>query len=416
MLRFQDVIRDLDKSEFNLGTRQRDAGSSQQHRRPSFIDIPGSFLELGGDIETQRTTASSADNHDKNAQTKPLARVRANFSRFNPFKEDSSIRKATQRSMSRRSSKETISSNKTFDFANLSLPSSKRSKARMSANVTQQSNKYGAYLHVPESFNTEKYTNETLEIASWRLSAIPSEEFWAVEEAMMILDMNHKGRFDQQSFNRSFDTRLSQANVPKVRKPEYELPKRPRTMSLPPRPPKGRLRSKHLDSLPPTSSSHPEDEIAEYSSGQKSIVQGSPKSTWTCSTTEENIPPSPFFYSMRGSSSSSATTAEWSEVSSLGFEDAIHTVDIAPFSEKLRQYRMRLPSIGEQSFTGTSPPDRSRRPKTSSRLSRSSSTIPPPRLPPPTFELPSTPIICENYYCPIPSSPPLEDEDSNPIF
>ena len=120
---------------------------------------------------------------------------------------------------------------------------------------------------------------------------------------------------------------------------------------------------------------------------------------------------------MRGSSSSSATTAEWSEISSLGFEDAFHTVDIAPFSEKVRQFRMRLPSIGEQSFTGPPLADRSRRPKTSSRLSRSSSTIPPPRLPPPTLELPSTPIIHESPYSQITSTrPPLEDEDSNPIF
>ena len=115
--------------------------------------------------------------------------------------------------------------------------------------------------------------------------------------------------------------------------------------------------------------------------------------------------------------SSSATTAECSEISSLGFEDAIHTVYIAPFSEKVRQFKLRLPSIGEQSFTGLPLPDRTRRPKTSSRLSRSSSTIPPPRLPPPTFELPSTPIIHESPYCQTTStSPPLEDEDSDPIF
>ncbi|PWN33905.1 uncharacterized protein FA14DRAFT_185399 [Meira miltonrushii] len=413
MLRFQDVIRDLDKSEFNLGApRQRDAGSSQQHKRPSYIDIPESFLELG-DLERQ---SNSTNHHDRDIPTSPFAKVRANFSRMNPFKEDSTIRRATSRSMSRRSSKETIASNKTFDFSSLSLSSSKRSKARMSVNDAHPNSKYGSHLHVPESFNSEKYADETLGIASWRLGAVPSEEFWAAEEAIMILDMNNKGKFDHQSFNRSYDARLSQSNVPKARRQDFHLPRRPRTMSSPPRAPKGRLNGKRADNLPPISSSPTEEEIAKYSPERKPVSQGSPKSTWTCSTTEDNIPPSPFLYSMRGSSSSSATTAEWSEISSLGFDDAIHTVDIAPFSEKLRQCRMRLPSIGEQTFTGPPPPDRTRRPKTSSRLSRSSNTIPPPRFPPPTLELPSTPIIDESPYCQIPSSPPLEDEDSDPIF
>lgn len=420
MLRFQDVIRDLDKSEFNFNARQRDAGSSQQHKRPSFIDIPPeSFLELG-EIERQQRQDNLTNNHDRDTQIGALAKVRANFSRLNPFKEDSTIRKATQKSMSRRSSKETISSSKTFDFSNLSLPSSKRSKARISVNAAQQNNRFGAYLHVPDSSNTEKYASETLGIASWRLGAVPSEDFWAAEEAMMILEMNNKGKFEQQSYNHSYDARGSQANIPSIRNDDSQLPRRPRTMSSLPRAPKGRLNHKHAESLQPISSSPLlEEDIVNYTPMHKSIFQDSPKSTWTCSTaaTEESIPPSPFFYSMRGSSSSSATTAEWSEISSLGFEDAFHTVDIAPFSEKVRQFRMRLPSIGEQSFTGPPLADRTRRPKTSSRLSRSSSTIPPPRLPPPTFELPSTPIIHENPYCQITSTPPpLEDEDSNPIF
>lgn len=403
MLRYQGMIRDLDKSEFHFGTRQEDINSSEKLKRPEYITIPGSFLEMDEEKQTDE-------------QIGTLKKVRASLSRLNPFKEDFSIRKATQRSISKRTSKDTFESIKPFSSASLSIGNSKKSKVRMSGNA----NNLQKTLSISNSSNHDKFTEETLGIATWRMGTSPPEEC-ADEEAKIIFEMNGKGKYDRQSFNLSSDPNGSQASLSHLRKSVSTLPTRPRTLSSPPRIAKGRLRGKRLETLPPiTSSPFEGDPASGFRAEQKSINQESPKSTWTCSTTEETIPPSPFFHSIRGSSSSStATTAEWSEPSSIGFDDATHTVVNAIFCEKLRQYKMRMPSIGEQSPSLSSRSDRPTRPKTPSRLSRSSNSVPPPRPPPPAsvqLPFPSTPKLIENPYHLIPSSPPSGEEDYNLIF